>query len=287
MRVIKEFLFILCQFLLPHHLVSRLAGYIAECRWPWFKNLLIKKFIDHYRVDMAEAQESNPEAYAHFNDFFTRALKADARTFVQQPDSIACPVDGTISQLGDIREGRIFQAKGHEFSALELLGGSAQLAELFQEGKFATVYLSPKDYHRIHMPIAGELKQTLYVPGRLYSVSPLTTNQIPRLFARNERLIALFDTEMGPMAMILVGAMIVASIETVWASLVTPPKRQLKQTQYGDRIRLEKGDEMGRFKLGSTVIMLFGKDAMQWEQSLAADQGVRMGQLLGSAAKEN
>lgn len=168
MHVIKEFLFILCQFLLPHHLVSRLAGCVAECRWPWFKNRLIKKFIDHYDVNMAEAEESNPEAYAHFNDFFTRSLKPDARTFVNQPHSIACPVDGAISQLGDIKEDRIFQAKGHEYSTLELLGGSIQLAEQFQDGQFATIYLSPKDYHRIHMPLSGELKQTVYVPGRLY-----------------------------------------------------------------------------------------------------------------------
>lgn len=281
MSVIKEFLFTLAQFLLPHHLLSRLIGYIAECRWPRLKNTLIKQFIRAYNVNMVEAVNPDPESYACFNDFFTRALKPDARTFPKQGDEIACPADGAISQLGNIEKGRVFQAKGHDFSTRELLGGSEELANLFEAGKFATIYLSPKDYHRVHMPLGGELKQMIYVPGRLFSVSPLTTNQIPRLFARNERMVALFDTEQGPMAIIMVGAMIVASIETVWAGLVTPPKRRLNTYQYGETIKLAKGEEMGQFKLGSTVILLFGKDMVSWDDRLQADKEVTLGETLG------
>ncbi|MCF7981687.1 MAG: archaetidylserine decarboxylase [Pseudomonadales bacterium] len=277
----KEFLFTLAQFLLPHHLLSRLIGYLAECRWHWLKNTLIKQFIDAYKVNMSEAAKPDPKSYACFNDFFSRALKPDARTFPEQGNEIACPADGTISQLGDIEQGRIFQAKGHNFSARELLGGTQELADQFDGGKFATIYLSPKDYHRVHMPLAGELKQMIYVPGRLFSVSPLTTSQIPRLFARNERMVALFDTEQGPMAIIMVGAMIVASIETVWAGLVTPPKRQLQAFQYGQPIKLKQGEEMGQFKLGSTVILLFGKDVMSWKQEMYADRSVVLGETLG------
>ncbi len=281
MSVIKEFLFTIAQFILPHHLLSRLIGYIAECRWPWLKNALIKQFISAYKVNMAEAADPKPESYACFNDFFTRALKSDARELSEHETEIACPADGAISQIGDIEKGRIFQAKGYDFSTRELLGGSEELAEQFEDGKFATIYLSPKDYHRVHMPLAGELKQMVYVPGRLFSVSPLTVNQIPRLFARNERMVALFETKHGPMAMVMVGAMIVASIETVWGGLVTPPKRQLQQFDYGKPVRLDRGEEMGQFKLGSTVIMLFGKDMISWDNDLLADQSVRLGQKLG------
>lgn len=282
MSVIKEFLFTIAQFLLPHHLLSRLVGFLAECRWPWLKNALIKQFIRTYQVNMGEALEPDPESYACFNDFFTRALKADARSFPESETAVFCPADGAISQLGNIENGRIFQAKGFDFSARELLGGSEEIAGQFAEGKFATIYLSPKDYHRVHMPLAGELKQMIYVPGRLFSVSPLTTNQIPRLFARNERMVALFETEKGPVAIVMVGAMIVASIETVWAGLVTPPKRKLQQFSYGESVKLARGDEMGQFKLGSTVIMLFGKDMISWDEDLRADQDIRLGQSLGS-----
>lgn len=282
MKALKDLLFMVAQYALPHNLLSRLAGCVAECRWPWFKNPLIKWFVKAYQVNMSEAETTDPAAFAHFNDFFTRALKADARPFVSEQGSIACPVDGTISQLGDIEAGRLFQAKGHEFSTYDLLGGSLTLEKQFDGGKFATIYLSPKDYHRVHMPISGTLREMIYVPGRLFSVSPLTTRKIPSLFSRNERMVAIFDTELGPMAMVLVGAMIVASIETVWAGLVTPPKRQLQKTSYGEPIHLKKGDELGRFKLGSTVVMLFGNDAMDWEQALTPDQSVRMGQLLGN-----
>lgn len=286
MSVIKEFLFTVAQFLLPHHLLSRLIGLVAECRWPWLKNVLITQFIKLYRVNMTEAAKPDPRAYASFNDFFTRLLTADARSFPADHNEIACPADGAISQLGNIKQGRIFQAKGHDFTARELLGGCRELAERFEDGTFATIYLSPKDYHRVHMPVSGELKQMIYIPGRLFSVSPLTTRQIPRLFARNERVVALFETEHGPLAMVMVGAMIVASIETVWAGLVTPPKRQLQRFRYDKKVKLERGEEMGQFKLGSTVIMLFGKEMASWAGTLQADQSVRLGQSLGRIQPE-
>ena len=285
MKALKDLLFMTAQYLLPHHLLSRLAGCVAECRWPWFKDPLIEWFVKSYQVNMSEAEISDPRAFSHFNDFFTRALKTDARTFVDTPGSIACPVDGAISQIGDIQAGRIFQAKGHEFSSYDLLGGSLALEKEFDGGKFTTVYLSPKDYHRIHMPVSGTLRKMIYVPGRLFSVSPLTTSKVPSLFSRNERMVAVFDTEFGPMAMVLVGAMIVASIETVWAGLVTPPKRQLQKFSYGEEIHLKKGDELGRFKLGSTIVMLFGNDVMDWEQALTPDQSVQMGQLMGNKTR--
>ena len=280
MKNFIAFLSLLGQYLLPHHTLSRLVGWLAECRWHWLKNRLIKRFIRYYQVNMEEAAESNPEAYGNFNAFFTRALKNGARSFIDEPGSLACPVDGAISQLGVIDHTELFQAKGRYYSVEALLGGNKTLAAQFENGSFATLYLSPKDYHRVHMPLTGKLVSSLYLPGRLFSVSPLTTRQVDKLFARNERHISIFETEYGPMAMVLVGAMIVAGIETVWAGQVTPPKRQL-QYQAHMPLTLEKGAEMGRFKLGSTVILLFGKDAMKWADLKAGDP-VQMGQLLGS-----
>lgn len=278
-------LFILFQYLLPHHLLSRLAGCLANCTWSWVKNPFITWFVKRYQVDMSQALEENPTVYSSFNDFFTRALKPDARPLDQTSGSILCPADGAISQLGKIEHGRIFQAKGHSFSVQELLGGNAELAAPFQGGEFATVYLSPRDYHRVHMPLGGTLKEMIYVPGKLFSVNQTTAENVPELFARNERVVCLFDTEAGPMAVVLVGAMIVASVETVWAGLVAPPSRELRSTAYGQAApSLEKGDEMGRFKLGSTAIVLFGPDAMRWSESLKAGDSVQMGQLMGSVA---
>nr|WP_298115840.1 archaetidylserine decarboxylase [uncultured Pseudomonas sp.] len=283
----KQRLFILSQYLLPHHLLSRLIGYAADCRAAWFKNRLIGWFAKQYQVDMSEAQVEDLEAFEHFNAFFTRALKPGARPLAQGPDAVLCPADGAVSQLGKIEHGRIFQAKGHSFSLVELLGGDTERANPFMGGVFATIYLSPKDYHRVHMPLAGTLKEMVYVPGRLFSVNQSTAENVPELFARNERVVCLFDTERGPMAVVLVGAMIVASIETVWAGLVTPPKRSLKTFRYDEAARvpivLDKGAELGRFKLGSTAIVLFGADQVQWAQELAAGSPVQMGQLLGGA----
>lgn len=283
LSVIKDFLFLVAQFVLPHHGLSRLIGYLAECRWPWLKNWLIQRFIAAYQVDMSEAAEPDPTQYACFNDFFVRALRPDARTPVVSNQLIACPADGAISQIGNIEAGRIFQAKGHSFSVEELLGGDQERAARFHGGHFATIYLSPKDYHRVHMPLGGELEQMTYVPGRLFSVNQLTSEQVPKLFARNERMVAHFSTEHGQMAMVMVGAMIVASIETAWAGLVTPPLRQLQQRHYPQQVALSQGEEMGRFKLGSTVILLFEPGAIEWNDDFRSNSPVRLGQRLGSA----
>ncbi len=285
----KDRLFILSQYLLPHHLLSRLAGCIAECRIGWIKGPFIRWFARRFDVDMSQALVEDLDAYEHFNAFFTRALKADARPLDPSPEAVLCPADGAISQLGPIQNGRIFQAKGHSFSLLELLGGDAERAAPFMGGDFATIYLSPRDYHRVHMPLAGTLREMVYVPGRLFSVNQTTAQNVPELFARNERVVCIFDTERGPMAMVLVGAMIVASVETVWAGLVTPPRRELKTFRYDEAARapvhLEKGAEMGRFKLGSTVILLFGAEQVRWAQELIATGPVSMGQSLSSAAR--
>jgi len=282
----KSRLFIASQYLLPHHLLSRLAGCVAECRVRWFKNAFTAWFAKRYQVDMLQAQVEDLTAYEHFNAFFTRALKPDARPLDPTPGAILSPADGAISQLGKIEHGRIFQAKGHSFSVQELLGGDPANAAPFMGGEFATIYLSPKDYHRVHMPLAGTLREMVYVPGRIFSVNQTTAENVPELFARNERVVCIFDTERGPMAMVLVGAMIVASVETVWAGLVTPPKRELKTFRYDEAARaavhLEKGAEMGRFKLGSTVVLLFGPDQVQWAQNLAALSPVNMGEGLAA-----
>ncbi|MHA6492325.1 archaetidylserine decarboxylase [Pseudomonas borbori] len=283
----KQRLFIFSQYLLPHHLLSRLIGFAADCRAAWFKDRLIGWFAKQYQVDMSEAQVENLNAFENFNAFFTRALKEGARPLDQSPGAVLCPADGAISQLGTIEHGRIFQAKGHSFSAAELLGGDTLRAAPFMGGAFATVYLSPKDYHRVHMPLTGTLKEMIYVPGRLFSVNQTTAENVPELFARNERVVCLFDTERGPMAVVLVGAMIVASIETVWAGLITPPKRALKSVRYDEAARapivLEKGAELGRFKLGSTAIVLFGPQQVQWAEELGPCSVVQMGQLLGKS----
>lgn len=278
----RDRLFITSQYLLPQHLLSRLAGGLANCTWSWVKNPFINWFVKRYQVDMSQALEPDPTAYRCFNDFFTRALLPDARPLDDGEHSILCPADGAISQLGNIEHGRIFQAKGQSFSVLELLGGNPQHAELFQGGQFATVYLSPSDYHRVHMPLAGTLRDMVYVPGKLFSVNQSTAENVPELFARNERVVCLFDTEAGPMAVVLVGAMIVASVETVWAGLVAPPSRQLRSEQYGTSApQLERGAEMGRFKLGSTAIVLFGPGRARWDEHLGAGSLVRMGQKMG------
>ncbi|WP_339648924.1 archaetidylserine decarboxylase [Halopseudomonas pelagia] len=278
----RERLFVISQYLLPQHLLSRLAGCLANCTWAWVKNPFIGWFIKRYGVDMQEAEQTDPLAFACFNDFFTRALKPGARPLAPELDSILCPADGTISQLGKIEHGRLFQAKGQSFSVLELLGGNPEHAALFQGGEFATVYLSPKDYHRVHMPCGGTLTDMVYIPGKLFSVNQITAENVPELFARNERVACLFDTNHGPMAVVLVGAMIVASVETVWAGLVAPPTRQLKAERYGQAApTLERGAEMGRFKLGSTAIVLFGPGHAAWDPAMRAGAAVSMGQALG------
>ncbi|GAA5443522.1 phosphatidylserine decarboxylase proenzyme [Microbulbifer sp. NBRC 101763] len=282
-------LFATLQYLTPQHAFSRAAGWLANTQIKSIKDPFTRWFVDKYGVNMQEAKETDCTAYRTFNDFFTRELKEGVRPIVSGEHSLACPADGAISQLGGIHNGRIFQAKGHDYSLLELVGGDPELAAQFNDGHFATVYLSPKDYHRVHMPMAGTLRSMIYVPGQLFSVNTVTAENVPRLFARNERLVCVFDTAAGPMAMILVGAMIVAGIETVWAGQVTPHKRDVRSTNYLDTapIHLKKGEEMGRFKLGSTVIMLFGKEQVRWLDSLDAETTVRMGEHFGNLIAEN
>ncbi len=230
---------------------------------------------------MDETAEPDPAAYATFNDFFTRALKADARPIAE---GVVSPADGRLSQFGAIEAGQLMQAKGHRFSAEALLGGDVEAATRYLGGSFATVYLSPSDYHRVHMPVGGTLTEMVYVPGRLFSVNAATTEQVPNLFARNERLVCHFETEHGPMAMVLVGAMIVAAIETVWAGQITPlPKGGVQRIRFDTPVRLEKGEEMGRFKLGSTVVMAFA-EPVSFADGLEPGDKVQMGQSLGELA---
>lgn len=274
--IVSQKAFSLLQYPLPHHAISRLIGKLAQCDNPWVKDTLIKAFIKRFNVDMSQALEPNPTAYATFNDFFTRALKADARPL---GDGILSPADGVLSQYGRLQAGQLVQAKGHTYSAQTLLGGDTALAEEFLGGSFATVYLSPRDYHRVHMPVTGTLREMIYVPGRLFSVNQATATYVPGLFARNERLVCIFDTEHGPMAMVLVGAMIVAAIETVWSGQVTPLSGHPQRIPFGQPITLEKGAEMGRFKLGSTVVMCFAKPVNFTERPLTTM--VSMGASLG------
>lgn len=283
---IAETLFVGLQYLLPHHFLSSLMHRITRVQWPGFKDLLIRQVIRLYHVDMQGALEPDAKKYRNFNDFFTRALKPDTRPVAVADEAIACPADGTLSQAGDIEDGYLFQAKGHDYSLLELLGGDIEWSHRFAEGSFATIYLSPRDYHRVHMPFSGSLKKMLHVPGRLFSVNDTTTRQVPNLFARNERVISLFETDIGPMAVILVGAIFVSSIETVWAGTVTPVSQQVRTWDYAPEqpavpILLEKGEEMGRFNMGSTVILLFGKDVMDWMEELSPGQAVYVGEQIG------
>jgi phosphatidylserine decarboxylase len=285
-------LFLASQYLAPHHLVSRFFGIASQCRIPAVKDWMIRTFIRRYGVDMSEASLPNPKTYEHFNAFFTRELKNGIRPLEAAESAIACPVDGAISQLGTIDGERVFQAKGHHFSVVDLLGGSPARAEPFLGGEFATIYLSPKDYHRVHMPATGVLREMVHIPGRLFSVNPLTARNVPGLFARNERVACLFDTDQGPMAVVLVGAMIVGSIETVWQGPVVPARQRVSSRRYDlppgatSLVRLERGAEMGRFKLGSTVVVLFSPERTRWNPSLIETSPVRMGETLGRFIEE-
>jgi len=273
------------QYLLPHHFLSAIMHKITRCEQTTFKNLMITQIAKQYDVDMSIAIEPNLTAYKSFNHFFTRALKPEARPVCEEEKSIASPVDGAISQIGNIDEGQLFQAKGHQFSVKTLLGNDPSY-ELFENGKFATIYLSPKDYHRIHMPIDGTLSKMIHVPGRLFSVNEVTATHVPGLFARNERVVSLFETEIGPMAVILVGAIFVSSMETVWAGTVTPPAGfQVRSWNYSSdetKTTLKKGDELGRFNMGSTVILLFPQKTTNWNENFVATNSIKMGERLGS-----
>jgi phosphatidylserine decarboxylase len=280
---LKEIVTVLPQYALPHHALSGLMSKLTHCQNKAWKNLFIKSIVQMYGVNMQEAKFQDLDHYPSFNDFFTRELKDGARQITSAADAIACPADGEVSQAGPISNGRIFQAKGHEYSALELLGGDAQRARAFENGSFATIYLSPKDYHRLHMPLTGSLKEMVHIPGRLFSVNNTTVGAVPNLFARNERVACIFDTEAGPMALILVGAIFVSSVETVWHGVVTPPSISAPRTwRYADNApTLEKGVEMGRFNMGSTIIVLFGKEKTAWNDDFISGKAVQLGEAIG------
>lgn len=271
------------QYILPHHLISRLVFRAARWRTP-FTTSVIRWFVRRYGVDLSEAVEPDPAAYATFNQFFTRALKPGIRPMPDDTAVWVSPCDGRVSQLGAIQSGNLLQAKGRDYTVQRLLGGDTALARRFDQGQFATIYLSPGDYHRVHMPCDGELREMIHVPGRLFSVSPVTVRQVPEIFARNERLVCLFDTAHGPMALVLVGAINVAAIETVWAGIVTPPAGvEVNRWSYGGQtgmnIHLSRGQEMGRFNMGSTVVMLMPEGLTldtRWHPQSAIQLGERL-----------
>jgi len=269
---------------LPHHALSVLAGWLADRRWKKVKNRFIAWFISRYGVDMSEAENSDYRDYPTFNEFFTRRLKPDARAIAPNPSVIISPVDGAISELGQITGDRLLQAKNKHFDLTALLGGYADHAELFQDGEFLTAYLAPKDYHRFHMPVAGRLLEMLHVPGRLFSVNPASAAQVDNLFARNERVVCLFETAVGPIAMVIVGAMLVGSIVTTWHGQVTPPTRKtVRRFDYRhDDIALARGEEVGFFKMGSTVILLFPKDSIAWNENLKRDSVIKFGEVIAN-----
>ena len=278
---------VLLQWVLPHHALSRLIYHATRVRQRHIKNVLIRAFIRTCEIDLDQAASPDPDAYATFNAFFTRALAAGVRTIVSDPHAAACPVDGTVSQAGSIQAGRIVQAKGSRFTVEELLGGERDRAEVFRDGTFATLYLAPQDYHRVHMPVSGTLSHMELVPGRLFSVSEATVRGLTRLFARNERVVCHFDTAYGPMALVLVGALNVGSVDTVWAGSVTPVRARSRHSwDYGGgdapAVTLQRGAEMGRFNLGSTVIVLFANGRCQLDTALQPGAPVRMGQRLGT-----
>ncbi len=283
---IKEALTTLPQYILPHHFLSGLMSKFTHSELKVWKNFMIKQIIKFYGVNMSEAKEQDINNFASFNHFFTRELKQGARPIATDEKAIACPADGAVSQAGMIEQGKIFQAKGKSFSAMELLGGDADRAKPFENGTFTTIYLSPKDYHRLHMPFKGTLTEMVHIPGRLFSVNTATTNSVPGLFARNERVACLFDTEIGPMALILVGAIFVSSIETTWHGVVTPPSIESVRTwHYQENAPvIEKGQEMGRFNMGSTIIVLFGQDKVKWDANFKANKLVKLGELIGTAS---
>ena len=261
------------QYWIPQHGLTRLVGKLASAKAGGLTTAIINWFIKQYKVNMDEALHSDPKHFKTFNEFFVRELKDGMRPIAEGESVIVHPADARVSQFGPITDGQLIQAKGHDYSARELLGGDAALADEFKDGEFATLYLSPSDYHRVHMPCDGTLRQMIYVPGDLFSVNPLTAENVPNLFARNERVVCIFDTEFGPMAQVLVGATIVGSIEQVWAGTITPPRGNSVYkwdypAQGNNAIILKKGEEMGRFKLGSTVINLFAKDAIKFDDTM-------------------
>jgi phosphatidylserine decarboxylase len=276
----SDSLAVLPQYLLPKQALTSLAGRLANAQAGRFTTGMIRRFVARYGVDMSEAENPDIASYASFNAFFTRPLRAGARPQAQA--DFVCPVDGAISQFGAIERDQIFQAKGHRYSTTALVGGDGKLAAQFQDGSFATLYLSPRDYHRIHMPVAARLLRMIYVPGALFSVNPTTARGVPGLFARNERLVCVFESARGPFVLTLVGATIVGSMATVWHGQVNPPRPGvLREWRYDEpRIELSQGQEMGRFMLGSTVVMLFPKDVLQFNPAWAPARAIRLGEAM-------
>jgi phosphatidylserine decarboxylase len=278
---VSERLVVLSQYLLPKQALTALAGKFASACAGGLTTRVIRWFVGRYGVNMAEAADPDIASYASFNEFFTRALKPDARPLATA--DFICPVDGAISQFGAIDRDQIFQAKGHSYSTTALVGGDAALASAFENGHFATLYLSPKDYHRIHMPCAGRLLRMIHVPGDLFSVNPLTARGVPGLFARNERVVCVFEGEQGPFVLVLVGATIVGSMATVWHGVVNPPRPgHLREWGYEDQqLLFRQGDEMGRFLLGSTVVMLFPANALTFNTDWSPQRPIRLGEKMG------
>ncbi|MBX3606241.1 MAG: phosphatidylserine decarboxylase [Piscinibacter sp.] len=275
---------VLPQYLLPKQALTSLAGRVARAQAGGWTTGAIRRFVARYGVDMAEAAEPDIARYASFNEFFTRALKPGARPLADAP--WLCPVDGAISQCGAIARDRILQAKGHDYTTAALVGGDVALAARFEDGAFATLYLSPRDYHRIHMPCDGELTRMIHVPGALFSVNPTTARGVPGLFARNERVVCVFESPHGPFVLALVGATIVGSMATVWHGVVNPPRPgTLREWTYGPgTVRLQRGEEMGRFLLGSTVVLLFPKATLRFVPDWAAGRPIRMGEAMAVQA---
>ena len=273
------------QYIMPQLYLTQLAGWFAQQKWGAVTHFVIKVFAKKYNVDMSEAKKENFSDYESFNQFFIRELKDDARKINENPTALCLPADGRVSQIGHIDDERLLQAKGHFFSLSDLLAGDEELVNTFKNGEFATIYLSPRDYHRVHMPCDATLRKMIYVPGDLFSVNPFLAEHVPNLFARNERVICVFDTAFGPMVQILVGATITASMSTVWAGVINPPRTgEIKVWTYqGDNaIKLTKGQEMGAFQLGSTVINLFQANSVTLAEHLEVDVPVRMGKILAT-----
>ena len=273
------------QYIMPQLYLTQLAGWFAQQKWGAVTHFVIKVFAKKYNVDMSEAKKENFSDYESFNQFFIRELKDDVRKINENPTALCLPADGRVSQIGHIDDERLLQAKGHFFSLSDLLAGDEELVNTFKNGEFATIYLSPRDYHRVHMPCDATLRKMIYVPGDLFSVNPFLAEHVPNLFARNERVICVFDTVFGPMVQILVGATITASMSTVWAGVINPPRTgEVKVWTYqGDNaIKLTKGQEMGAFQLGSTVINLFPANSVTLAEHLEVDVPVRMGEILAT-----
>ena len=275
------------QYVLPKHALSRVIYAVARSESAWVKNTFLRIFLNGYTLNMAEAVQSDPFAYRSFNDFFTRALRSDARPIDADNDVIVSPVDGTVSQCGQLEDNLLLQAKGHHYSLQDLLAGDAEAVEIYRGGSFACIYLAPYNYHRIHMPYAGTARGNLYVPGDLFSVNAVTVSSVPRVFARNERLVCDFTTPLGRMAVILIGALFVGSIETVHCGEVNPPPRGRKtpvRIATGVGRQFGKGEELGRFNMGSTVVLLFERNRIAWDRELVAESKVQLGRAIGRAA---